>query len=220
ITTTPFMATVSSIARIASTAAWSAAFLSPRPIQRPHPSAAASVTRTSSSARFRSGAVPFVIRPGSYGTLGADRRPAYPRLVRALVAFAVAVTVFHHVPAVAGDLGDWIDLATPFVVVGAAALVLLGLSAWGAGLGVAVAAAIAYVDGHGLHLAANSIRAETPVGEVERVAYFWDERFSHWEWHVGLIGLLVAFCLAEPRARPPALASPAQTVLVAALLGF
>ncbi len=50
------MTTVSSIARIASTAAWSAAFLSPRPIQRPAPMAAASVTRTSSSARFRSGA--------------------------------------------------------------------------------------------------------------------------------------------------------------------
>src|SRR5262249_43150532 len=55
ITTTPSMTTVSSIARIASTAAWSAAILSPRPIQRPAPIAAASVTRTSSSARFRSG---------------------------------------------------------------------------------------------------------------------------------------------------------------------
>src|ERR687887_243778 len=54
-TTTPSIDTVSSIARIASTAAWSAAFLSPRPTQRPAPIAAASVTRTSSSARFRSG---------------------------------------------------------------------------------------------------------------------------------------------------------------------
>src|SRR5918999_4742263 len=56
ITTTPSMATVSSIRRMASTAAWSAASLSPRPIQRPAASAAASVTRTSSSARLRSGA--------------------------------------------------------------------------------------------------------------------------------------------------------------------
>src|SRR5918995_5324178 len=55
ITTTPSMATVSSIARMASTAAWSAASLSPRPIHRAQPSAAASVTRTSSSARLRSG---------------------------------------------------------------------------------------------------------------------------------------------------------------------
>src|SRR6185436_15807157 len=56
-TTEPSIATVSSIARIASTAAWSAAFLSPRPIQRPAPIAAASVTRTRSSARLRSGRV-------------------------------------------------------------------------------------------------------------------------------------------------------------------
>ena len=39
------------------TAAWSAAFLSPRPTQRPAAIAAASVTRTSSSARFLSGGV-------------------------------------------------------------------------------------------------------------------------------------------------------------------
>jgi len=41
--------------RIASTAAPSALFLSPRPTQRPAAIAAASVTRTSSKARFRSG---------------------------------------------------------------------------------------------------------------------------------------------------------------------
>jgi hypothetical protein len=140
--------------------------------------------------------------------------------VRPLVAFAAAVAVFHHTPSVGGNVGDWIDLATPFAVVGAATLVLIGLDAWGVALGVAVAAGIAYVDGHGLHLAANSIRAEEPTGEVERVAYFWDERFSHWEWHVGLIGLLVAFCLAEPWARPPVRASSLQSALVAALLGF
>src|SRR5215831_9642834 len=54
-TTTPSIETESSIARIASTAAWSAASLSPRPTQRPAPIAADSVTRTSSSARLRSG---------------------------------------------------------------------------------------------------------------------------------------------------------------------
>src|SRR4051812_33203782 len=50
------METVSRTARMPSTAAWSAAILSPRPTQRPAASAAASVTRTSSSARLRSGA--------------------------------------------------------------------------------------------------------------------------------------------------------------------
>src|SRR5918994_4378921 len=54
-TTIPRMLTVSSMSRIASTAAWSAAILLPRPIQRAANVAADSVTRTSSSARFRSG---------------------------------------------------------------------------------------------------------------------------------------------------------------------
>jgi hypothetical protein len=140
--------------------------------------------------------------------------------VRALVAFAVAVAVFHHVPAVGDSLGEWIDLATPFVVLGAAAVLLAGLGAWGAALGLAVAGAIAYVDGHGMHLAANSIRAEGLTGEAEEVAYFWDERLSHVEWHLGLVALVVAFCLAEPWARPPVRGSTGQAVAVAVLLGF
>src|SRR4051794_4860402 len=55
-TTTPFMLTVPIKARMASTAAPSPPFLSPRPTHRPAAIAAASVTRTSSRARLRSGA--------------------------------------------------------------------------------------------------------------------------------------------------------------------
>src|SRR4029453_4029758 len=69
--TTPFMATVSSIARMASTAAWSADSLSPRPTQRAQLRAADSVTRTSSSARFRSGATPFPAIAGNLPPLGS-----------------------------------------------------------------------------------------------------------------------------------------------------
>src|SRR5687768_10213401 len=71
---------------MASTAAWSAASLSPRPTQRAAASAAASVTRTSSSARLRSGAV--VSRRSCAITLlsrsaipvleGARRPPGHP----------------------------------------------------------------------------------------------------------------------------------------------
>ena len=49
------MPMVEIITRIALTATPSAPFLSPRPTQRPAAMAAASVTRTSSSARLRSG---------------------------------------------------------------------------------------------------------------------------------------------------------------------
>src|SRR5881227_2123936 len=58
------MRTVSSTPRMPSTAAWSAASFSPRPIQRAAAIAAASVTRTSSSAMFRSGAGRLLTTPG------------------------------------------------------------------------------------------------------------------------------------------------------------
>ena len=56
ITTTPSMAMVDSTMRMAVTAALSAPSLSPLPMNRDAASAAASVTRTSSRARLRSGA--------------------------------------------------------------------------------------------------------------------------------------------------------------------
>src|SRR6266511_391948 len=56
ITTTPVIGTEPSTCRMASTAAWSTASLSPKPILRAAAMAAASVTRTSSRARLRSGA--------------------------------------------------------------------------------------------------------------------------------------------------------------------
>ena len=141
--------------------------------------------------------------------------------MRALVAFAVAVAVFHHAPALAGGWSDWIDLATPFAVVGAAAAVLVGLEASGGVLLLALVAGIAYVDGHGLHLAANSIRNEEGLsGDADRVAYFWDEEFSHVEWHVGLLGLMLAFCLAERAWSRAPHGNLAAVVLVAVLVGF
>src|SRR4051812_35036869 len=57
-TTVPRTCTVSKARRMASTATWSAPFRSPRPIMRPAASAAASVTRTSSNARFLSICLP------------------------------------------------------------------------------------------------------------------------------------------------------------------
>src|SRR5579883_2177346 len=53
-TTVPSMARLLRAKRIASTAAWSAAFSSPRPMRREAERAAASVTRTASRARLRS----------------------------------------------------------------------------------------------------------------------------------------------------------------------
>src|SRR4051812_9204920 len=86
ITTTPSMWIVSSTACMPSTAAWSAASLSPMPTIRAAASAAASVTRTSSSARLRSGGMAvfmasgssrgYVRRQGVAGAVWGGRRPA------------------------------------------------------------------------------------------------------------------------------------------------
>ena len=90
ITTTPRIETVWMSWRMASTAAPSPPFLSPRPTQRPAAIAAASVTRTSSIARLRSGAsrrrsaavVPFpdVVISGSSCSIGRHTGPHPGRL--------------------------------------------------------------------------------------------------------------------------------------------
>ena len=62
--------------RIPSTAAWSAASLSPAPTSGAHESAADSVTRTSSSARLRSGACRVIVG------FHRARRRSWPRTIR------------------------------------------------------------------------------------------------------------------------------------------
>src|SRR4051812_49373860 len=79
ITTTPCMETVPISLRMASTAAWSPPFLSPRPTQRPADIAAASVTRTSSSARLRSGASRLLAVVEVVMSAPVHRRPTDPR---------------------------------------------------------------------------------------------------------------------------------------------
>jgi hypothetical protein len=119
----------------------------------------------------------------------------------ALLAFTAAVFVFHHLPSVAGDTaGDWIDLFTPFAVVGTGVWLLRG-GASRLALVVAVVGALLYVDGHGIHLAANSIGHENLTGDAKDVTHFWDEEWGHFEWHLGLFVLILGFCLAE-RSRP------------------
>ena len=69
------MRTVSSISRIASTAAPSADSFSPSPTQRAAASAPYSVTRTSSIARLRSGREPLGSGIGDQKTPGGFRAP-------------------------------------------------------------------------------------------------------------------------------------------------
>jgi hypothetical protein len=131
------------------------------------------------------------------------------------------VFVFHQLPALLPPpASEAVDLLTPFAVVGSAAALLAVLGAARPALVLGLVAAILYVDGHGIHLAANSIAREGPGGEVERLTYFWDERLSHLELVAGWFGLLGAFCLAEAAATRRPAASRAVLAAAAGLLGF
>jgi hypothetical protein len=130
--------------------------------------------------------------------MAIDRRIPRPEIC--LLLFALSVFVFHQLPALAGErAGDVIDLLTPFAVIGSAAAALIALGARGPVLVAAGIAAILYVDGHGIHLSANSIANEGPGPEVEDLVHFWDEIFSHIEAVLGWFGLVACICWAEER---------------------
>lgn len=148
------------------------------------------------------------------------RRRHAPGPDRWLLAFAAAVFVFHQAPAFFGEpAGDIVDLVTPIAVIGAATGLIASLGWPRPAAAFALVAALVYVHGHGIHVAANSIHNEDPVGAAEDITYFWDERFSHIEATLGWYGLVAAFCVAE-RDAPPHAARTGVLAAAAVLLGF
>jgi hypothetical protein len=115
--------------------------------------------------------------------------------------FALAVIVGMQSGTVFKPLGtlgetrvaDWVDLLTPYAILGCAAMVLL--RAWATRgqwvlLGVG---GITFTLGHGLHLAANSISnvADTVVAGAP-IVHLWDEVVSHYIWYTGLFLVMAA----------------------------
>jgi hypothetical protein len=144
-----------------------------------------------------------------------------PNVNRRLAAFAVAVVVGHHTGVLWDWLGsvgttnwaDWIDVAVPYAVLGFAAAVLSGARADGRAWIVFAAGGLAYTQGHGIHLAANSIARVDP-GDT---AHLWDEVVGHWFWYGGLAVVVAALALALDELPLPR--SPWSYVL-AGLCGF
>ncbi len=156
----------------------------------------------------------------------SDRPCADPAVTRAALC-AAAYAVTHHVGTSLAPLGevgggartrwqDWADLAVPFAVLAPAALALAaarpGRRVWVLfGVG-----AVLYVEGHGIHLAANSVHNIAPGP----TAYLWDEVVGHWLWYAGWF-LVAAALLAATGDRPlPARpAGRALAVLLAVAVG-
>ena len=139
---------------------------------------------------------------------------------RWLAAWAVAYNLLHHLGALPGGLGaapgatrwvDWLDLLTPYVVVGTALAALAAARTDRRGWALAALGAVAYASGHGVHLAANSIA--NARGDAAPI-HLWDEVVGHWLWYAGVALLVVALARAVAvEARLPALALAVVTGL-------
>jgi hypothetical protein len=119
---------------------------------------------------------------------------------RRLAVFAATVIVAHHVNTALGPLGyvgttrwaDWVDLVVPYVVLGTAAAVLFAAEATRREWILLGATGVLYTQGHGIHLAANSIAGVEPSD----AAHLWDETVGHWLWYGGLAGIVTTLAYA------------------------
>ncbi|MES0344117.1 MAG: hypothetical protein ABUK16_08380 [Anaerolineales bacterium] len=123
------------------------------------------------------------------------------QISRRLFVFAIAFTVLIAGPAFLDSAfgpyplmkwGDVLDILTP--------LILLPLY-WGIfrstnevppsprEMVAFVLLAALWVEGQGMHLAANSIGHLAPSGDAGQLTHFYDEVLSHYLWHLGVIGL-------------------------------
>jgi hypothetical protein len=98
---------------------------------------------------------------------------------------------------------DVVDLATPLVLVPLYWLLLAEFApprsvAWTI---VFLVFAAAWVEGHGIHLAANAIGhlLKDHPGPAHDLTEFWDERFGHWLWHSAALGLSALVLVAAAR---------------------
>ena len=160
--------------------------------------------------------------PGSTTGPTSPDAPMVPTTRRWLAAFAVAYGVLHHQGYVFAGLGnvgsvasggtrwaDWLDLLTPVFVLGPALGALMAARPverrpWL----IFAGGAVLYVEGHGIHLAANSIanEAEGAGSRPTPVTHLWDEPIGHHLWYGGLVLVVVALVVAlHRRAEGPRL---------------
>lgn len=138
--------------------------------------------------------------------------------------FALAVIIGMQAGTVFKPLGtvgetrvaDWVDLLTPYAILGCAAMVLVRAEASRAQWVLFGVGGITFTLGHGLHLAANSISnvADAVVAKAS-IVHLWDEVVSHYFWYVGLFLVLAAMALA---LRPQEFRVGAVDVVVALLV--
>lgn len=100
-----------------------------------------------------------------------------------------------------GSLGstrvaDWIDLLTPFAVLGCASMVLLRSGVDHLRWAVFAVGGVMFTLGKGLHISANSVSNVDDVAVADApTVHLWDEVVSHYIWYSGLFLLLAVLAL-------------------------
>lgn len=160
------------------------------------------------------------IAPPPHG-LGAHTTPSMASRapVRLLATSAVALVLTHwirllplgfHAPG-GTRWEDFADLATPYVVAGPMLVVLARVGAGRRAWTAALVGGALFVQGHGVHLSANSISYAR--GDAAP-AYLWDEVVGHALWFVGLTVLLLAVAHSVRPVPLPARALPHALALL------
>jgi len=156
-------------------------------------------------------------RPGR-----VDDRAMTSRPWRWVAGFAGAILVGHHVGTIFKPLGhigdtewaDWIDLLTPYAVIGCAAMALLAAGADRLTWVVFAFGALTYTEGHGIHLSSNSIGNAI---NYQGIGHFWDEVAGHNIWFVGWVCVVIALARVLATRDAPA---GAASYLLAVLYGL
>lgn len=126
---------------------------------------------------------------------------------RWLAATAALYNLTHHLGFALAPLGaightrwaDWIDILTPYTVLLTAAAALHTAGASPRSWTLYLIGAITYTEGHGIHLAANSVYNTQPGP----TAHLWDETVGHYLWYAGTALVFAALATALARTPPP-----------------
>jgi hypothetical protein len=136
------------------------------------------------------------------------------RLSRRVLLFALVCAVFFVAPALFSEqfslyplmkTGDVFDILTPMVFIPFYWLLYQLGQDRTPGLGgsvVFLVLAAVWVEGHGMHLAANSIGhllKEMKGSDAYRLTHFYDEILSHYLLHLGIVGLSALLILRQWR---------------------
>lgn len=155
------------------------------------------------------------------------------RLALWILIFGVLTPVFVIGPALMGqtflpyplmDVADVFDLFTPLVLIPVYWLLFQWAGKDSPSLPeslVFMLLAAFWVEGQGMHLAANSIgHLLVDTGKAVELTYFYDEVLGHYLWHIGLLGL-AALLMYREWGRPAGLITPWGITLPAGIIyGF